>query len=182
FGRLVPGVLEDASFDTATPQVGVDRVWAGGRDWHRDVVFLGVPNLFVARHAPLAHGRDDLELGRQGMDGYVEADLVVAFAGAAVGDVGGALFTRAVDQVLGDQRPGERRCQGIDLLVHGAGLQGWEGEVSNKVFARVLDEGFDGARAQGFLAHDLEVTLVADVDGEGDDVEVVLLVDPADRY
>ena len=47
----------------------------------------------------------------------VEADLVVALAGAAVGDRVGALALGDLDEQLRDERPGERGGQRIGALV-----------------------------------------------------------------
>ena len=67
------------------------------------------------------------------MDGDVEADLVVALAGAAVGDRVGALSLGDLDQELGDERPGERRGQRVDALVERVGLEGRVAEVGDEV-------------------------------------------------
>jgi hypothetical protein len=53
----------------------------------------------------------------------VEADLVVALAGAAVGDRVGALLLGDLDQKLGEQRPGEGGGERVGALVHRAGLE-----------------------------------------------------------
>ena len=57
------------------------------------------------------------------MDGDVEADLVVALAGAAVGDRVGALLLGDLDEQLGDERPREGGGQRVDALVEGVGLE-----------------------------------------------------------
>ena len=48
---------------------------------------------------------EDLEVGGQGPGRHLEADLVVALAGAAVGDGVGAVLAGGGDQVLHDHRP-----------------------------------------------------------------------------
>jgi hypothetical protein len=61
-----------------------------GHDLHaaldRDPVLARVGDLLLAAHRPLAHRRDHLQLGRERRDRAVDADLVVALAGAAVRD------------------------------------------------------------------------------------------------
>ena len=52
----------------------------------RDAVLARVGDLLLAAHRPLAHRRDHLQLGRERRDRAVDPDLVVALAGAAVGD------------------------------------------------------------------------------------------------
>ena len=44
-----------------------------------------------------APGGDDADAGLQGVEGEFEADLVVAFAGAAVGDGGAGFFLGDAD-------------------------------------------------------------------------------------
>ena len=61
--------------------------------------------------------------GSRACDGDVEADLVVALAGAAVGDRVGAFALGDLDEQLRDQRPRERRGQRVGALVERAGLQ-----------------------------------------------------------
>src|SRR5439155_16571419 len=120
---LVPGVLDYPRLDAAPPQVGIHRIGAGRGHRYGNLVLLRVPDLVVARHAPLAHGGDDLQIGRQRLDRHVEADLVVAFAGTAVGDVAGAFFARVINQHLRDQWPRQRRGKRVDVLVQRAGLE-----------------------------------------------------------
>ena len=57
-----------------------------GAALHRDPVLARVGDLLLAPHRPVAHGRDDLHVGRVRENGGVEPHLVVALAGAAVGD------------------------------------------------------------------------------------------------
>ena len=51
----------------------------------------GVEDRVLARHAPAPHRRDHLEVGGQRPGRHLEAHLVVALAGAAVGDGVGAV-------------------------------------------------------------------------------------------
>ena len=123
-GRRDPRVLEDARLARAAPEVDVDGVGGRLRDRDLDAPLVRVVDLLVARQAhPDAHRRDDLEPGVEGVDGDVEADLVVALAGAAVGDRVGALLLGDLDEQLGDaaagrapspagRRPGTARSPG----------------------------------------------------------------------
>ncbi len=63
----------------------------------RDAVLLGVGQQLLARQQiPLAPGRDDLDVGLQRIGAELEAHLVVALAGGAVGDgVGAGLAWRS---------------------------------------------------------------------------------------
>ena len=96
----------------------------------------GVVDLLVARQAhPDAHRRDDLEPRVEGVDRDVEADLVVALAGAAVGDGVGALALGDLDQELGDQRPGEGGGQRVGALVERVRLEVRPDEVGDEPLA-----------------------------------------------
>ena len=53
----------------------------------------------------------------------IEPDLVVALAGAAVGDRVGALALGDLDEELRDQRPGERGGQRVGALVERVRLE-----------------------------------------------------------
>ena len=143
-------------------------------------MLLRVADLFVARHAPLADGRDDLHVGRERLYRHIEAHLVVALAGAAMRHITGAFLARVIHQQLGDEWPRQRRGQRIDVLVQRARLERREHELTYELLFRVGNEGLDCASAQRLLPHNLEIFLVPDVDRDGDHVQVVLLVDPAD--
>jgi len=83
------------------------------------------------------------------MDGDVEADLVVALAGAAVGDRVGALAPRHLHQQLGDERARQRGRERIRALVHRICLEVRPDEVADEPLARVDDV---GPRRAGLIA------------------------------
>ena len=139
--RLGPGVFQRTGFDGSAPQVLIGRVRGADRGRHLDAVLGRVFDLVVAIHVPLTHWRDHLQLRRERSGGDVEAHLVVALAGAPVGDRDRAFATRDLDHHGRDQRPPERGGQGILLLVYGAGLQGWPDEELEKWRAAVGDVG-----------------------------------------
>ena len=64
-GRCRPGILERAALDRAAPQVRVDRVRGARLDRDLDAVLVGVGDLLLARHAPVADGREHGEIGRE---------------------------------------------------------------------------------------------------------------------
>src|SRR5215813_346076 len=86
-------------------------------------MLAGVLDLVLTVHAPFAHGRHDLQLRRQRGGRHVEADLVVALAGAAVSDALGALSARDLHQQGGDQGTAQGGRQRVLPLVDGARLQ-----------------------------------------------------------
>ena len=99
---------------------GCRRSSTGGglvRALDRDPVLARVGDLLLAAHLPLAHRRQHLELGVEGGDRAVDPHLVVALAGAAVGDRVAAGRARVLDRELRDQRPGERGEQRVAAAV-----------------------------------------------------------------
>ncbi len=98
---LVPGILEHAAFDRATPQVVIDGVGvvvcALG---HRNAVLVRVGDLIgTALEIPFAHRRDNLKIGIEREDRRLEAHLVVTLARAAMRNVLGIVLMRDVDEL-----------------------------------------------------------------------------------
>ena len=179
--RRDPRVLEHARLARAAPEVHVDRVRRRLRDRNLDPTLGGVVDLLVAGQAhPDPHRGDDLESRVEGMDRNVEPDLVVALAGAAVGDRIGALDPRDLDQELGDQRPGERGGQRISALVQRIRLEVRPDEVADEPLAGIDDVGPRRAGADRPLFDALAEGAAADIDRQADDLAVVLLAQPGD--
>ena len=149
-----------------------------------DSALLGVHHLLLARlELPLAHGCEHFEIGVERGDAHLEAHLVVALAGAAVRDVLGLMSVRLDDEVLDDDRPRHRREKRILVLVQRVGPERLGEELLDVLLAHVLDDGLDGPDRQRLLAHELEVlSLLANVDGKRDDVDVVVLLEPLDGH
>jgi hypothetical protein len=146
-------------------------------------VLAGVGDLLLAAHLPLAHGRQDLELGIERRDRAVDAHLVVSLAGAAVGDRVAARCPGPLDRVPGDQRPGQGREQRIASAIERVRLDRREHVVLGELLGGVDSDRFDGAEVTGLAEHDLPVLArLADVDGEGDDLGAVTLLDPVDHH
>lgn len=179
--RGVPDVLQEAGLDGPAEDVLVDRVRGllGGRD--RQALGLGEGDRLVPGHRVVAHRGDALQAGGQRVDADLEPDLVVALAGAAVRDGGGAVLAGCGGQVLDDDRPGQRGDQRVLALVERVGLDRREAVLVGELVAGVRDLGLDGAAVQRALADRLQVlAALADVDGDGDDLGARLLGDPAD--
>ena len=179
--RLLPGVLEGTGLDAAPPDVGVHRVGRLLGDRDLDAVLAGEFDLLRTAHLPVADRGHHLKLGSQGCGGDVEAHLVVALAGAAVGDRRGALVAGHVDQDLGDQRSGQGGGQRVGALVHRRGGQAGEAELLDEEAARVDRVGGQRAGAQGAVGDRLDVLRLADVGGAGDHLVAEPLLQPADR-
>ena len=179
--RRDPRVLEDPGLARAAPQVDVDRVRAGLGDRDLDAALVGVVDLLVAGQAhPDAHRRDDLEPRIERVRRDIEADLVVALAGAAVGDRVGALALGDLDEELRDQRPGERGRQRVGALVQRVGLEVRPHEVGHEPLAGIDDVGARRAGRHRPLLDALAQRAAAEVDGQRDHLGVVLLLEPGD--
>ena len=105
----------------------------------------------------------DLDSGVEGVGGQFEADLVVAFAGGAVGDEGGALGPRRPHQTGGDARPGDGRAQQVAVLVDEAAAHRRPDEVLDELTAQVVDDDLGGAQRQRFAPRRFKVLVLADV-------------------
>ena len=179
-GRLVPGILERAAFDGAAPHVVVDGVRRSFGSLHRNAV-LGSPVdfLFTGVKFPVANGSENLELRIEGLDGGFEANLVVALAGAAMGDVLRAVLVRGLDHVLGEQRTRKGGKQRVGVLVEAVGGKRL-GEVLAGVFlTHVHGLGSDCAALERLVLDVLEVGLVlANVAANSDNVEVLFNLQP----
>jgi hypothetical protein len=76
--------------------------------------------------------RDDLDAGLEGVECELEPDLIVALAGAAVGDGEAALLLSDCDLCAGDDGTSERGAEEVDVLV--------DGVAGNGRVAELLDE------------------------------------------
>ena len=181
-GRCGPGIFDDATFDGASPEVLVDGVRVVAADFHGDVVACGVVDGVLAAEPPETHGGEDVEVGGEGADGDLEADLVVAFAGAAVRDGVCVVLEGGGDEVADDDGSGERGDERVLAFVEGVGAEGREAVLVGELVAGVDDEGFDGAGGARAGADGVPVVVgvLADIDGEGDDVDVPFVVHPFD--
>ena len=110
----------------------------------------------------------------------IEADLVVALAGAAVGDRVGALALGDLDEELRDQRPGEGRRQRIGALVQGVGLEVRPDVVGHEPLARVDHVGARGAGRHRPILDAGPQRPAAQVDRQGHDLDAELFLEPGD--
>ncbi|MPM87306.1 hypothetical protein SDC9_134402 [bioreactor metagenome] len=142
----------------------------------------GVIHLLFAREAPVADRREDFDLRIQRVAGYLDAHLVLSFAGAAVGDGDRALFLCAPYERLGDHRAREGRIERIDPLVYGVGLKRRPYEGVDEGLAEVHQVSFGSASRVGFRFYLLKVVgLLADVHRQRDNL-IALIVEPGDRH
>ena len=179
---FLPGVLERAALVGDVQKIGVDRIGrlaalaAGDRDLARARV---LDQLAARVQIPFAPGRDHLDPGIEGIGAQLEADLIVALAGRAMGDGVGADLMGDLDQPLGDQRPGDRGAEQIGALVQRIGAEHRQHVVAHELFAQVLDEDLRRAHQLGLFARRLELLALAQVGGEGHHLAAVAVLQPA---
>ena len=153
----------------------------GGLDGQ--LVPFGVLDGDVASQGQVAHGGDAIHVRGHGGDGHLEADLIIALAGAAVGDGRGPELSGSLDQVLGDDGTGQGRDQRIRAPVQTIGLERGHAVLLGELLARVRHVGLDGAAVQRSSADDVEIlSTLTDIDGDRDNLSARLLADPADGH
>src|SRR4051794_6755822 len=108
----------------------------------------------------------------------LEADLVVALAGAAMRDEGRSFSHRNFHLRLSNNGTGHRGAEQVLVLVDGAGAQGREDVAGEELLAQVLDEHFAGAGLLRLLGDGVHVVALADVADDGDDVAGIILLQP----
>ena len=165
------------------PEVLIDAVRLLRRYGKRDASRLGVRELILPRaEIPLPPGSDHPELGRQRPVGDLEANLVVALSGAAVGQRVAAVGQRRLHLRFRDQRPRERRSEQVAALVDRAGAQGGEEVVGGELCLEVDDLARDRAGAKRLFSNRLEVLLLSDVGHHRDHLAGVVIPQPGDHH
>lgn len=182
-GGVIPGVFQDAGFVGDVKQVAIHGVGFLHALANRDVVALCVGNeLGPAGElvTPLFHapGGNDFELGCQGVDGELEAYLIVSFACGSVGNGIGSFSECEVHHGFGDAGAGNGGAQQVAAFVKGVGLEHREDVVGGKVGFQVADDALGCARCKGFLDDAVEFLRLANVGAVGDDFSIVLLLEP----
>ena len=163
------------------PDVAIHGVRAVLLDRNRDAAGLGVLDLLLAGlEFPLAPRGDDRHLRRERLDAQLEADLIVALAGAAVTDRVTVFLLRDLDEALGDQRAGEGGAQQVLVLIDGAGLQGRPDEVLDEFLAQILDVELLRAGLLRLLVQRLELVALAHVRSAAHDSAAVVFLEPRD--
>jgi hypothetical protein len=181
--RRVPGLLENLTLGAAVQHVGVD---AEGRLaalvlGDGDLVRLGeFDELGAARQVPFAPGGDDLHIRLQRVVAELEAHLVVALAGGAMGHGIGADLLGDLDLALGDERPRDGGAQQVLALVQRVGAEHREDEVLHEGLAQVVDEDVLrlDAEQQRLVAGRAELLALAEIGGEGHDLASVGGLEP----
>ncbi len=122
----------------------------------------------AAGQIPFAPRGDDGDVGVERIGGKLEANLIVALAGGAMGDRIGAGLVRDLDQPLGDQRTGDAGAKQIVAFIAGVGAHHREDEIGHELLAQVLDEdvGVGDPHRPGLVARRLDFLALAEIGGE----------------
>ncbi len=180
-GRLVPGILQLRALVGQMPQVPVHAVGPLLGHGHVQAPGHGVVDLlFPGLDVPDPPGGDNLHVGSQGLDGQFKAHLVVALAGGAVANGGGAFLLGDLHQPLGDDGPGKAGAQEVLLLVYGVHLQGGPNEVGDELLPHVLDVDLGRAGLDGLFVEGRQLLSLAHVHRHSDDLAVVVFLQPGD--
>ena len=171
-------VLQHLALGGGVQEVGVDRErrLAALVLGDRDLVQLGERDELLARaQIPFAPGRDHGDVGLQRVVGELEADLVVALAGRAVGDGVGADLLGDLDLLLGDERAGDRGAEEIEPLVLRVRPEHREDVVAHELLAQILDEDVLVLDAEELrlAPRRLELLALAEIGREGHDLAAV---------
>ena len=148
----------------------------------RQALLLGVGDRLLPGPGVVADRRDHLQLRREVVDADLEADLVVALAGAAVARRSVAPWNlAAATRCRTISGRDSARHQRVAVHVEGVGAQGGQAEVLGELVLGVDHHRLHRAAVEGALADDVHVlTALADVDGHGHDLLPGLLGQPAD--
>jgi hypothetical protein len=142
-------------------------------------VLLGVVEEILAALEAVAElgqppGCNDLDAGLDCVEGKLEADLVVALAGAAVGDEVAALLLGNADLCAGDDWAGQRCAEEVATLVGSVALDSAEAELLDELLLEVLDDHLLGTDLERLLLDLIPGLLLADVGEEADDLVTLL--------
>ena len=177
--RLIGRVLKVGAFVGQMPDIAIHAVSLvlGGNG---NAVLLGVLNLGAAGvKIPFTPGSDNGEVRSQGLHGQLEAHLVIALTGGAVGNGICALLTGNLHQALGNQRTGEGSAQQILALIDGIRLQGRPDIIHQEFLGQIVDIDLGSPGFQGFLPHRLQLVPLAYIyAGCNDLAAVIILLQP----
>ncbi|THV88227.1 Bystin-domain-containing protein [Aureobasidium pullulans] len=163
------GVLEDTGLVTAVGQVLVHAPGLALCAGDGDAGLLGVVEEILATleavvEDGVAPWGNDLDGGLQGVEGQLEADLVVALTGAAVRDGETALLLGDGNLGAGNDGTGER-----NVLVDGIALDSGPAKLLDELLAEILNVALLGTNLEGLLAGSIKVLLLANIGHEADD-------------
>ncbi len=167
-------VLEDTRLVGAVHQVLVGGEGLVERDGDLDALGLSEADEVAAAGEAIEEGRvlpgcDDPQVGGERREREFEAHLVVALAGGAVGDEGGALGAGDLDLSACDDRARQGRAEEVAPFVDGVAGDGREDELGDEVALEVDDVDGVGTGGERPAPDLVEVLVLAHVGHVGDD-------------
>ena len=126
----------------------------------------------------LAPRGNDLDVGIERVRRELEAHLVVALAGGAVGDGLRAGFGSHLHQPLGDQRPGDAGAEQVLAFVDRVGVEHGEYEVAHELLGEILHVDLAHAQRVRLLPRRFHLLALTDIGGESDYFGSVGLLQP----
>src|SRR5579859_2012558 len=179
FAGSVGGIFEFATFVAEVPNVAVAAINVLFALLDGDVVFFGVGDgVFAGVDVPFAPRRNDLDVWSDCFVSEFEADLIVAFAGAAMSETVSAELERDFGLALGDDWTRHGSAEQVGVFVNGAGAKSRPDEVADEFLAEIFDGCGRSAGSESFLISGLKIFLLADVANHGDDFATVIFLEP----
>ena len=157
------------------PEVLVLGVVGLSGNLQRHIVCLGVVDFLVSGlDAPLSPRRDDRHAGRKILDCQLKADLIVSFAGAAVGNGIRALGKRNLGKLLADDRSCKCRAEQV-LFILRTHHDRRDANLVAHFIDKVSDDQLACAGLKRLFLQTLELVALTDVGGNSDDFGVIVV-------
>src|SRR5579872_655239 len=175
----VAGVFQFPTLMAQVPEVAIAAVnlfAAGGNG--NSMRFGVVEAIFARLQSPFAPRSNDLQFRSDGLVSMLKTDLIVALAGAAVRNSGGAEFERDFYLMLGDDRTRQRRAQQILVLIDRAGLHRGENVFVQEFLAQVFHYDIARAGLVGLFGDSIDVITLTDVGDKSHNVVAIVFVQP----
>jgi len=176
-------LLENSTLVRDVPDIAVAGIdlFSGGCDGNL-VSFSVGDGVFAAPDGPLAPRSDHREIRRKCGVGQLEANLIVAFTGAAVREGIGAYLAGDFDLAAGDERATHRSAEEVFTTVDGAGAEGGPHELFHEFLAQIFDVALIGTRCDRFRTNAFQLISLPNVSRNADDTGVVALFEPGNDY
>ena len=177
-------ILQHATFVREMPQIAIPRVDLLRRRGHGDPPRRGVCQRVVpAADLPLAPRGNHREIRSERRVGELESDLVVPFAGAAMGEGVGAKPARDLDLPPRDEGPRHRRAKQILPAVHGTREHRRPDEILDELSLEILDHAVVGAGGERLRPHPLELVALSDIGRDAHHACAgIMLLQPGDDH
>lgn len=179
--RRVVRVLENTGLVRAVDEVVVHAPGSLGAGRNGDVVLGGkLEEIGTALELLDKLGKspwgDDLHGGVASLEGKLEADLVIALAGAAVTKEVAVVLLSNADLSASDDGAGEGGTEEVAVLVDGVALDGAEDNLLDELALEVLNDHALSAKGESLLLNRRPVLLLTDVSEEANDGVALLAV------